>query len=133
RVFATGESSGGDFASVLGCEYGDKLRGIGPCATKSVGKYPLNINQRKCLGDVTAIVIHGKNDSVVGPANGPATRDFYLDVNECGAASEPVEGYTDSQSNCVKYTECKEDAPVYWCQHQDPNYSGTQHGWPKFA
>jgi len=22
---------------------------------------------------------------------------------------------------------------VYWCQHTDPNYSNTNHGWPAFA
>jgi poly(3-hydroxybutyrate) depolymerase len=133
RVFAVGESSGGDYASVLGCEHGDKLRGVGPCATKPVNGYALNAAQRNCTGDVTAIVIHGLNDSVVGSANGPATRDFYVDVNECSNTSEPVSGYTDSMSNCVMYTGCKEGFPVYWCQHQDPNYGGTQHGWPGFA
>ncbi len=133
RVFAVGESSGGDYASVLGCEHGDKLRGVGPCATKPVGGYPLNVSQRNCVGDTTAIVMHGLNDSVVGSENGPATRDFYVDLNECGSNNVPVEGYTDDMSNCVMYTECKDGYPVYWCQHQDPNYSGTQHGWPGFA
>lgn len=133
RVFAVGESSGGDYVSILGCEHGDKLRGVGPCATKNVPQYQLNVDQRDCVGDVTAIVIHGLNDSVVGSANGPATRDFYVDVNECSDSSEPVTGYTDTMSNCVMYTGCKEGFPVYWCQHQDPNYGGTQHGWPGFA
>lgn len=133
RVFATGESSGGDFASVLGCEYGDKLRGVGPCATKPVNGYPLDASRRQCKGDVTAIVIHGANDRVVGPQNGPATRDFYTAINACGSASEPVEGYTDSLSNCVMFTGCKDNYPVYWCQHEDPEYGNTNHGWPKFA
>lgn len=133
RVFAVGESSGGDFVSILGCEHGDKLRGVGPCATKNVPQYPLNADQRDCVGDVTAIVIHGVDDSIVGAENGPLTRDFYVDVNECGDANEPVAGYTDVLSNCVMYTGCKEGFPVYWCQHDDPNYGGTSHGWPAFA
>src|SRR5690606_39076082 len=133
RVFAAGESSGGDFASILGCEHADLLRAIAPCATKDVPQYPLNAATRQCVGQVTAIVIHGKNDSVVTPANGPKTRDFYTDLNHCSDMSEPVEGYTDTLSNCMLYSGCDADYPVYWCQHTDPEYSGTNHGWPKFA
>lgn len=133
RVFAAGESSGGDFASILGCEHADKLRSVGPCATKDVGNYPLDASKRKCTGQVTAVVIHGKNDNVVGPANGPKTRDFYVALNHCGSMTTPVQGYTDPMSNCVEYQGCDEGYPVYWCQHTDPEYSNTNHGWPKFA
>jgi poly(3-hydroxybutyrate) depolymerase len=133
RVFAAGESSGGDFSSILGCEHANKLRGIGPCATKPVGNYPLNAAQRTCTGQVTAVVIHGKNDNVVGTANGPATRDFYVDVNNCTSMSMPVTGFTDTLSNCVEYQGCDAGFPVVWCQHTDPNYSNTNHGWPAFA
>jgi hypothetical protein len=45
----------------------------------------------------------------------------------------PVQGYTDAKSNCVMYQGCAADHPVYWCQHTDPNYSNTNHGWPGFA
>ncbi len=133
RMFAAGESSGGDFSSILGCEFGDKLRSVAPCATKPVGGYPLNVSQRDCVGEVTAVVIHGANDNVVGPENGPATRDFYTELNHCGDSSEPVEGYTDSMSNCVEYQGCDEGFPVFWCLHNDPEYSGTNHGCPHFA
>jgi polyhydroxybutyrate depolymerase len=133
RVFATGESSGGDFSSILGCEHADKLRGVGPCATKPVSGYPLNAGQRDCTGTVTAVVIHGKNDNVVGPENGPATRDFYVEVNNCTSMSMPVAGYTDTLSNCVEFQGCDAGFPVIWCQHTDPNYSNTNHGWPAFA
>jgi len=133
RVFATGESSGGDFSSILGCEYGDVLRGVAPAATKNVSQYPLDTATRKCKGEVTPIVIHGKNDNVVGPENGPKTRDFYVKLNHCGATTMPVQGYTDTLSNCVQYQGCDAGFPVYWCQHTDPNYSNTNHGWPAFA
>jgi poly(3-hydroxybutyrate) depolymerase len=133
RVFAAGESSGGDFSSILGCEFADKIRGIGPAATKPVGGYSLNAGQRECKGQVAAVIIHGLNDNVVGPENGPATRDFYKELNHCGDSSTPVEGYTDSMSNCVSYEGCDEGYPVIWCGHTDPNYSGTNHGWPGFA
>jgi polyhydroxybutyrate depolymerase len=133
RVFAAGESSGGDFSSILGCEHGDKLRAIGPCATKNVQQYPLDADERQCKGDVTAVIIHGKNDSVVGTENGPKTRDFYAAVNHCMSMTMPVTGYTDKLSNCVMFQGCDPGTPVYWCQHEDPNYSNTNHGWPAFA
>lgn len=133
RVFAAGESSGGDFSSILGCEHADKIRAIGPCATKNVNGYPLNAEQRDCTGQVAAVIIHGKNDNVVGPENGPLTRDFYVDLNHCMSMSMPVEGYTDMLSNCVEYQGCDAGFPVFWCQHTDPEYSNTNHGWPRFA
>src|SRR5690606_3424430 len=98
-----------------------------------VSQYPLDANRRNCTGQVGAIVIHGANDNVVGPANGPKTRDFYTALNHCTSMSMPVEGYTDSQSNCVEFQGCDEGYPVFWCLHTDPEYSGTNHGWPKFA
>ncbi len=77
RVFVTGESSGGDFASIVGCEHGDIIRATGPCATKAVNEYPINNpGSRTCKGQVDAVVIHGINDMVVGPANGPATAEY---------------------------------------------------------
>jgi len=133
RVFAAGESSGGDFSSILGCEHADKIRGVGPCATKPVNGYPLNAGTRDCTGQVTSVVIHGRNDNVVGPENGPLTRDFYVELNHCDSMSVPVEGYTDTLSNCVEYQGCDEGFPVIWCQHTDPEYSNTNHGWPHFA
>ena len=134
RVFAGGESSGGDFVSILGCEYGDKIRATAPCSTKAVSGYALDVPiKRQCKGEVTAVVIHGKNDNVVGPANGPKTRDFYAALNHCGTTTMPVQGYTDTLSNCVMYQGCDADHPVYWCNHTDPNYSNTNHGWPAFA
>jgi polyhydroxybutyrate depolymerase len=133
RVFATGESSGGDFSSILGCEHANKLRAVAPCATKNVSQYPLTVGQRTCTGQVASVVIHGKNDNVVGPENGPKTRDFYVALNHCGTMTMPVSGYTDTLSNCVQYQGCDANYPVFWCQHTDPEYSNTNHGWPKFA
>jgi polyhydroxybutyrate depolymerase len=136
RVFAAGESSGGDFVSILGCEYGDKIRFAAPCATKPVNGYDISVPvKRQCKGEVTAIVIHGKNDNQVGPENGPKTRDFYAALNGCDTATMPtkVMGYDDTLSNCVMYQGCDAGFPVYWCQHTDPNYSNTNHGWPAFA
>ncbi len=55
--------------------------------------YSLNVpTSRQCKGDPIAVVIHGKNDNVVGPENGPATRDFYAELNNCGTETMPVAG-----------------------------------------
>lgn len=133
RVFASGESSGGDFSSILGCEFAHLIRATAPCATKPVNGYALNAESRPCTGQVAAVIIHGAMDNVVGPENGPATRDFYTALNHCGSTSQPVEGYDDNMSNCVLFDDCDDGYPVYWCQHQDPEYSNTNHGWPRFA
>lgn len=133
RVFAAGESSGGDFSGIIGCEYAAVLRAVVPCSTKNVSQYPLDATKRTCTGKVTAIVMQGKNDNVVGPDNGPKMRDFYRTINHCGTTTVPVQGYTDTLSNCLQYQGCDDGFPVYWCNHTDPNYSNTNHGWPAFA
>jgi hypothetical protein len=69
----------------------------------------------------------------VGPENGPLTRDFYRALNHCTSMSQPVTGYTDTLSNCVEFQGCDSGFPVFWCQHTDPEYSNTNHGWPRFA
>ena len=50
RVFAAGESSGGDFSSILGCEYANVLRAVAPGATKNVSQYPLDPARRDLQG-----------------------------------------------------------------------------------
>lgn len=134
RVFVTGESSGGDFASIVGCEHGDIIRAIGPCATKRVNEYPIDRpDNRTCKGQVDAVIIHGVDDSVVGPDNGPATAEFYRAKNNCSTETTPVQGYSDELSNCKEYQGCDEGFGTVFCQHNDPNYSNTSHGWPAFA
>ncbi len=79
------------------------------------------------------MVIHGINDMVVGPANGPATAEFYRTKNNCTEETVAMEGYTDSRSNCKEYQGCDAGFRTIFCQHDDPEYSNTNHGWPKFA
>lgn len=54
-------------------------------------------------------------------------------LNHCGTMTTPVAGYTDPLSNCLLSQGCDAAYPVYFCQHADPNYGTTNHGWPKFA
>lgn len=133
RVFALGYSSGGDYTSLIGCEHGDKLTAIVPVATKDVAGYPLSAERRQCKDQVAAIVVHGTMDSAVGAQWGPATTDFYRSLNNCSSESDPIAGYTDNLSNCVKYRGCDAGGEVSFCYHSNPAYSNTYHGYPPFT
>ena len=120
RIFAIGHSSGGYFSNILACRFGDRLRGIASIAgaTQETG----------CVGRVAAMIIHGVRDSVVSFASGQQSRNTYLATNECSSASSsaPV-------APCVAYQGCAEGLPVRWCEHDEPTYENTNHGWPSFA
>ena len=120
RVFAVGLSSGGGFTNILACRYGDILRGVGP-----VSGY---LTESDCIGDVAAMVIHGERDSVVPPINGEQSRDHYLTRNGCADTFVNLE-----IDPCVQYEGCDDGLPVAWCQHGEPTYEDTNHGWPSFA
>ncbi len=132
RIFAGGESSGGEFAGFVGCEYGDRLRGVVPTAPKMTG-WKIDLGQQNCKGNPTAIVIWSEMDNVLAQPAGPAFRDFYRDMNECSMSSTPVDGYTDAKSNCMKFDGCIPGSDTYFCSHEDPEYGGTYHGWPLMA
>jgi hypothetical protein len=42
-----------------------------------------------------------------------------------------MSGATQVDPGCVQYQGCSE--LTVWCQHNDPQYSNTNHGWPCFA
>jgi len=138
RVFAAGSDSGGTFASILGCEYASVLRGVAMSGTREPrvgtpdGMYPLDVTMRTCTGRVAAVVIHSPKDNVVGPQHGPKTRDFFLALNHCGTETIAVP-FPISVANCVQYQACDAGFPVDWCEHSDPTYNSSYHGWPGFA
>jgi poly(3-hydroxybutyrate) depolymerase len=120
RVFAVGHSSGGYFANILACRYGDRLRGIGSVAG--------NTQEFDCVGRVAAMVVHGVRDSVVSFAGGQESRDIYRAANGCGGESAPF-----AVAPCITYQGCDDGLPVAWCEHNEPTYQNTNHGWPSFA
>lgn len=120
RIFAVGHSSGGYFANILACRYGDRLRGIGAVAG--------NTQEFDCVGRVAAMVVHGVRDAVVSFAGGQQSRDIYRTTNGCSAESTPF-----SVAPCIEYQGCDEGLPVAWCEHSEPTYQDTNHGWPSFA
>lgn len=120
RVFAIGHSSGGYFSNILGCRFADRIRGIASIAGAS--------QETNCQGRVAALVIHGVRDSVVSFDSGRASRDGYLARNACGTGVQPA-----PVQPCVAYSGCADGFPVQWCEHQEPTYENTNHGWPSFA
>jgi polyhydroxybutyrate depolymerase len=121
RVFAVGHSSGGYFANILGCRRGSALRGVALVAAAAE-------EQIGCAAPMAALVIHGREDTLVPPSRGWSERDYYLFRNGCGRQSVPG-----AIAECVDYRGCAPELPVTWCEHGEPEYDGTNHGWPSFA
>lgn len=120
RVFAVGHSSGAFFSELLTCARPGRLRGIAAVA----GSMP----RPGCPGTSAALLIHGERDSVVTRSRGASARDHFLASNGCSSASSPV-----GSATCVRYEGCEQSLPVEWCEHGEPTYQDTNHGWPSFA
>ena len=120
HVFAVGHSSGGFFSHILACRYGERLRGIGVVAG--------TLLESDCSGYVAALMIHGIRDSVVETSRGVSARDFLLTRNGCTPDTEPG-----PDPHCVSYQGCEPGLPIAWCEHDEPTYEDTNHGWPSFA
>ena len=120
HVFAVGHSSGGFFSHMLACRYGERLRGIGVVAG--------TLLENDCSGYVAALMIHGIRDSVVETSRGESARDFLLTRNGCTPDTE-----AGPDPHCVTYQGCEPGLPIAWCEHDEPTYDDTNHGWPSFA
>jgi hypothetical protein len=133
RVFATGHSSGAQLIVQFMCRNDTRYFAIAPVASSA---YCQHWNKA-----IPALVIHGANDHERANTNQDAdgTKDLapYLSSNKCSANTQPHEqagcssGGTQVEPGCVDYQGCAE--PTIWCHHNDPQYSGTNHGWPCFA
>lgn len=118
RVFAMGHSSGGFFSNILACRFPERFLGIGSVAGAT----------QECTGKVAAFVAHGIRDTVVDYPRGQGSRDGYLATNGCSANSTPT-----GVGPCIAYQGCEDGLPVQWCEHNEPTYQDTNHGWPSFA
>lgn len=131
RIFATGHSSGAQFVVQLLCDGETRFRGVAPVASSA---YCNKWDQA-----VPALVIHGQMDqerAKVGDGDGAKDLAPFLASNGCRDTNAPatldVAGCSGSiDPNCKQFDGCNE--PTIWCQHNDPNYSNTQHGIPCFA
>ncbi len=132
RVFATGHSSGAQFIELMLCDGENRLKAVAPVA-----------GSRTCASwdPVPAMLIHGLNDNQRGSdANGQQERGPFITSNACSMSTAPYTAamscnsiYNQAAVNngCVSHTGCS--APFVFCNHDDMNYSGTNHGWPCFA
>jgi polyhydroxybutyrate depolymerase len=133
RVFATGHSSGAQMIVQLLCAGEERFRAVAPVASSMYC-------QR--WDAIPTLLIHGANDTERASTNQDADgrKDLgpYLTSNGCGMTTTPYasvmgcsSGGTQVNPGCVQYS-CT-GAQMLWCQHNDPNYSNTNHGWPCFA
>ena len=120
QVFALGHSSGALFSELLACERAPLLRGIAAVAGALV--------ELECPGRSAALLIHGQHDKVVSVSRGRYAREHFLRANGCSNQSSAV-----GAAGCVHYAGCQPGLPVEWCEHGEPTYEDTNHGWPSFA
>jgi len=120
RVYATGMSNGGLFASLLGCKLAERVAAIAPVA----GVMPL----QGCAParPVPALLFFGRRDRIVPPALTAGGRDWWAHANGCGTARD-VDG-------CTAYADCRAD--VVACEgpqaHRWPD-DATERIWRFFA
>ncbi len=135
RLFAFGHSSGAQFIQqLLGDERARETRftGVVPVAS-SRGNDP-------AWSPVPTLVIHGLNDNQRGgDENGALDLVQYTQSNQCESTATPLDvpscasfqGGAAVDPGCVQFEGCA--APTQFCNHDDPNYQNTNHGWPCFA
>ena len=56
------------------------------------------------------------------------TSKTYAPVMTCTSTDS---GHPTVDPGCISYDSCS--VPTIWCSHNDPSYSGTEHGVPYFA
>jgi predicted esterase len=135
RVFATGHSSGAQLLVNILAHRTDaqhlNLKGVAPIAAD-----PYNVAL-----PMPVMYIAGKMDNQRSATSAPNTVARFRTANMCADTSKPYAAVmscnsTDSgrplvDPGCIIYDSCT--VPTIWCSHNDPSYSGTQHGIPCFA
>jgi len=101
RVYITGFSMGGMFTNSVACAHNSWFRGYAPVE----GGGPGSCADKNAK---PAVIIHqGTADTIVGPATGEATRDFWITQNGCNQTT------TASFTGCQSYGACAQ--PVVYC------------------
>ncbi|HKO94797.1 MAG TPA: hypothetical protein VJU61_26765 [Polyangiaceae bacterium] len=131
RVFALGHSSGAQFIEQLLCRGETRFRAVAPSAGAAT-----------CASwsPIPTLFIHGQNDTErlnSGDADGAKDLAGYVTSNSCQPSTQSYDvagclrDGAPVNPGCVSYEGCS--APMVQCSHDDPNYGGTNHGWPCFA
>ena len=135
RVFAIAHSSGAQLLVNILSHKSDadhlNLKGISPVAAD-----PYNV-----AVPMPVLYIDGKNDNQRSADSAKNAVAKFRMSNSCQDTSMPYSSVmtcnsTDSghplvDPGCIIYDGCV--VPTIWCSHNDPSYSGTEHGVPCFA
>lgn len=111
RVFVTGFSMGGGFTNDLGCQRANLFRAIAPVEGYGPGGLS-GANKPTCpnpSGKVAVMITQGTEDTLVTPAMGQVSRDYWKSQNACNMTT------TTSFSGCVSYGACADGLPVAYC------------------
>lgn len=133
HIFAFGHSSGAQFITQMLGTGDPEFAGVSVVASSRYGN--------PAWEPVPTLVIHGLNDNQRGgDADGAQDLTQYVESNGCTNQTQPHVAATCNSidtgnpavnAGCVEYMGC--NASTVFCNHDDPNYSGTNHGWPCFA
>ncbi len=135
RVFAIAHSSGAQLLVNILSHKSDaqhlNLKGISPVAAD-----PFNVAL-----PMPVLYIDGQMDNQRSADSAKNTVAKFRSANSCADTSKPYtaimgcastdSGHPQVNPGCNIYDGCS--VPTIWCSHNDPSYSGTQHGVPCFA
>jgi len=135
RVFAIAHSSGAQMLVNILSHKADaqhlNLKGISPVAAD-----PFNV-----AVPMPVLYIDGQKDTQRDANSAKNAVAKFRASNSCADTSKPYSSVmsctsTDSghpmvDPGCITYDGCS--VPTIWCSHNDPSYSGTEHGVPCFA
>jgi len=135
RVFAIAHSSGAQLLVNILSHKSDadhlNLKGISPVAAD-----PYNV-----AVPMPVLYIDGKNDNQRSADSAKNAVAKFRMSNACADTSMPYSsvmtcnstdsGHPKVDPGCIIYDGCV--VPTIWCSHNDPSYSGTEHGVPCFA
>jgi poly(3-hydroxybutyrate) depolymerase len=111
RVFATGQSWGGDFSNVIGCFLGDRFHAFVSVAANSPYYLPVKSGP-PCIGSVDAWIMHGKKDPAFSVSVGEDVRNFWVKQNGCPDSSPSpweIGAGAKTDDNCYVYQGCKRE------------------------
>lgn len=117
RVFATGFSSGGNFAHQLGCLRAATVRAIAPVA----GPGPF---EDSCASPMAVWMTHDANDEALAVGGARGSRDFWRATNGCKGTwqADPT------NAACKRDVSCPPKTPLVYCET-----TGVGHDVPSFA
>ncbi|MEO8900296.1 MAG: hypothetical protein ABI488_01730 [Polyangiaceae bacterium] len=135
RVFAIAHSSGAQMLVNILSHKTDaqhlNLKAVSPVAAD-----PFNVAL-----PMPVLYIDGKMDNQRDASSAKNAVAKFRTANMCATTSKPYapvmsctstdSGHPMVDPGCITYDGCS--VPTIWCSHNDPSYSGTQHGVPCFA